>query len=54
MIQLANGDQRVAVATDAEYPSPFDEDNNTSKPVAARIRFYPGETSHSEPRSTVT
>jgi hypothetical protein len=41
VIQLANGDQRVAVATDAEYPNPFDEDNNTSKSAAARIRFHP-------------
>ena len=41
VIQLANGEQRSAVATDPEYPNPFDEDNNTSKSAAARVRFHP-------------
>ncbi len=38
---FANGDQRVAAANDPEYPNPFDEDDNTPKAVAVRLRFHP-------------
>lgn len=41
VIQVSNGEQRSAVATDEEYPNPFDEDNDGHKAVAARVRFHP-------------
>lgn len=41
VVQVSNGEQRSAVATDEEYPNPFDEDNDSSKAVAARVRYHP-------------
>jgi hypothetical protein len=41
VVQVSNGEQRSAVATDEEYPNPFDADKDTHKAVAARLRFHP-------------
>ncbi|HEY7513841.1 MAG TPA: hypothetical protein VIC87_05160, partial [Vicinamibacteria bacterium] len=43
VVQLANGDQRVAIATDPSYPNPYDKDDNTPKALAARVRFHPAK-----------
>jgi hypothetical protein len=40
-LQISNGEQRVAVATDPKYPNPFEEDDNSFKALAARVRFHP-------------
>jgi hypothetical protein len=43
VVQLANGDQSVAIATDPSYPNPYDKDDNTPKALAARVRFHPAK-----------
>jgi hypothetical protein len=43
VVQLVNGDQRLLVNPDLDYPNPFEVDDNVPKAVAARVRFHPAK-----------
>jgi hypothetical protein len=40
VVFVNNGDQKVTAPT-AEFPNPFEKDDNTAKCIVARVRFHP-------------